>query len=180
LHPAWFQKNKGSDQQMENSIKATPRKKYGPKQNADGTIDICFRQQIIDPAMVILFLLPSLLFTSCSGIFAVDNTFGIPGGITSSIVLIVVLCLAGYKGIELFNSKEASIKIIPGKGIEFGSHALANSEVEKIGMQAGNIGANRFRVYALTGGEKIFMTEYVSASIAKAIQSGIQDCLGKI
>jgi len=164
---------------MKNSLKAASGKEYKSSQNPDGTIEISFSQQIIDPAMVVLFLLPSLLFSSCSGIFAVDNTFGIPGGITSSLVLIVLFCIAGYKGIGFFNNKKAKIKIISGQGIEFGNQVLANSDVNKIGLQAGNIGANCFRVYALAGDEKIFITEYVSASIAKAIQSGIQEHMGK-
>jgi hypothetical protein len=164
---------------MENSLKASSGKELSSNQNADGTIDMYFRQQTIDPSMVVLFLLPSLLFTSCSGVFAVDNTFGIPGGVIPSLVLIAIICIAGYIGVGFFNNKNASLKIIPGQGIDFGGHALAKSAVEKIGMQAGNIGAKCFRVYALAGGEKIFITEYVSASTAKALQSGIQEYMGK-
>lgn len=65
------------------------------------------------------------------------------------------------------------------QGIEFGNQALPQSDIEKIGMEAGNLGTMRFRVYALAGGEKIFITEYVSAATARAIQSGIQEHLNK-
>jgi hypothetical protein len=162
---------------MENSAKASSGKGYDLKQNTDGTIEIGFRQQILDPAMMTLFILP--IFTSCSGIFAVGNTFGMPGGIIASIFLVAAVFVAGSMGIRFFNNKKSSIKIIPGQGIEFGSHAMTQSEIEKIGMEAGNIGAMRFRVYALAGGEKIFITEYVSAAMAKAIQGGIQEHLNK-
>jgi hypothetical protein len=64
---------------MENSAQATPSKEYDLNSNTDGSIDISFSHQIMDPAMMTLFIFPILFFTSCSGILAVDNTFGIPG-----------------------------------------------------------------------------------------------------
>lgn len=164
---------------MENSMKATSGKGYDLNRNTDGTIDIRFRQQTIDPAMVTIFILPTLFFTSCSGVFAVDNTFGMPGGIITSIILLVAILVAGYVGVGFYNNQESRIRIIPGQGIEFGTRALNNAEIEKIAMQAGSVGANCFRVYALAGGEKIFVTEYVTAAMAKAIQDGIQEHLGK-
>jgi hypothetical protein len=164
---------------MENSANASSGKGYDLKQNTDGTIDICFRQQTLDPAMTTIFILPILFFSSCSGIFGVENTFGMPGGIIVSLFLIAAIFIAGYLALGFFNSKKSSIRIIPGQGIEFGSHTLAKPDIEKISLQAGNIGVNRFRVYALAGGEKIFITEYVSAAMAKAIQSGVQECLNK-
>ena len=162
---------------MENSAKVTPGNGYELKQNTDGTIDICFRQQILDPAMTALFILPVLFFTSCSGIFALGNTFGMPGGLVVSLLLIAGVFIAGCMGLGYFNSKKVGIKIIPGQGIEFGSHALARPDIESICLQAGNIGAKRFRVFALSGGEKIFITEYVSAAMARLIQSRIQEHL---
>jgi hypothetical protein len=164
---------------MNNSLKTAFNKEYDSKINSDGTIDITYSQQIIDPSMVVLFLLPSLFFSSCSGIFAVDNTFGIPGGIITSIVLIIALFIAGYIGVGLVNNKKANLKIIPGQGVEFGSHSLVKSEVDKIGLQSGSIGAHCFKVYALAGSEKIYVTEYVSASVAKAIQRILQESLSK-
>jgi hypothetical protein len=165
---------------MENSAKATSGKGYESKRNTDGTIDICFRQQILDPAMTALFILPVLFFSSCSGIFAVGNTFGMPGGIVVSIILIVALFIAGYFGLGFFNSRKSMIKIMPGRGIEFGGHVLDNSDMERVGLQAGNMGAKSFRVYALSGSEKMFITEYVSAAIARAIQGEIQEHMNKI
>ncbi len=164
---------------MENSLQARSGKGYDVKQNTDGTIDICFRQQILDPAMTGIVVLPVLFFTSCSGIFGVSNTFGMPGGIITSIVLIAAIFIAGYFGVGFFNSKEAEIKIIPGQRIEFGRHALNKSAIEKIGVQAGSMGANRFKVFALAGGEKIFITEFIPSATAKAIQDGIQEFLNR-
>jgi hypothetical protein len=102
-----------------------------------------------------------------------------PGGDIVSILLIAAIFIAGYLLLGFFNSKESRIKIIPGQGIEFGSHALTKSNIEKIGLQAGNIGANCFRVYALAEGEQVFITEFVSAVIARAIQGAIQEYLNK-
>ena len=164
---------------MENSFKATSGKGYDSNQNADGTIDICFRQQIMDPAMMVIFIFPIFFATSCSGIFGLENTYGMPGGAITSFLLLVVVSIAGYKAIEFFNSKKTSIKIIPGQGIEFGGRTLANSAIEKIGTQAGNKSGKSCRVYALVGGEKIFITEFTSSAVATAIQSGIQECLKK-
>jgi len=148
-------------------------------QNADGSKVINYSQQIIDPAMVTIFLLPSLFFTSCSGIFAVDNTFGIPGSVEMSIVLIFVIFIAAWFVVKHFNNKAASITIVPDQGVVFGDMKLSFAAIKKIGMEAASIGKNCFRVYAMSGDDKIFITEYVSASSAKAIMSGIQEQLGK-
>lgn len=164
---------------MENSLKAASGKGYDLKQNTDGTIEISFHQQILDPAMTAIVVLPVLFFSSCSGIFGLGNTYGIPGGIMVSILLIAAIFIAGYFGIGFFNRQESRIKIIPGQGIEFGNRVLNKSDIERIGMQAGNMGANRFKVFALAGGEKIFITEFISSAIAKAIKEGIQEHLHK-
>lgn len=164
---------------MGNSLKATSGKGYDLKQSTDGTIEICFQQQILDPAMTGFVVLPVLFFSACLGVFGMGNTFAIPGGIISLIFLIVAISIVGYVGIGFFNRQQSSIKIIPGKGIEFGSHVLNKSDIQSIGLQAGNMGANRFKVFTLAKGEKIFITEFVPSATAKAIQSGIQECLNK-
>jgi hypothetical protein len=41
-------------------------------------------------------------------------------------------------------------------------------------VQGGNMGASGFRVYALSQGEKIYITEYIHASKARAIHREIQ------
>lgn len=87
---------------MKNSAKATSVRESESRQNADGTIDICFCQQVMDPAMMALFILPVMFFTSCSGIFAVDNTFGMPGGIIVSMVLIAAVFIARIPGSPVF------------------------------------------------------------------------------
>lgn len=171
--------NTGTDQKMRNIFKAASGKGYELNRNTDGTIDIRFRQQIMDPAMMTIFIFPTLFFTSCSGVFAVGNTYGMPGGIITAIFLLAAVFIAGYIGIGFFNSKESRIKIIPGQAIEFGNQTLTRSDIEKIGTQSGNMGANSFRVYALAGGEKIFITEYVPAAMARAIQNGIQEHLNE-
>jgi len=147
-------------------------------QNTDGSKDIHYSQQIIDPAMVSIFLLPSLFFTSCSGIFAVDNTFGIPGSVELSIVLIFVIFIAAWFVVRHFNNKAAHITIVPGQGLVFGDMKLSFAAIKKIGMEAASIGKNCFRIYAMSGDDKIFITEYVSAGSAKEILSGIQEHLG--
>jgi hypothetical protein len=164
---------------MENSAKVTSAQEYDLSNNADGSIDICFRQQVLDPSMTAIVILPVLFFTSCSGVFAVGNAYGIPGGIVVSILLIVAIFFASYVGLGYLNSKDARIRIIPGQGIEFGGRVLQIASIERIGTQAGNMGAKSFRVYALAGGEKKFITEYVTVAIAKAIQSEIQERLNK-
>jgi hypothetical protein len=162
---------------MENSLKAKSGKGYDLKQNTDGTIEINFQQQILDPAMTGFVVLPVLFFSACMGIFGLGNTFAIPGGIPFLVFLIAAISIAGYMGVGFFNRQQSGIKITPGKGVEFGSHVLNKSDIQSVGLQAGSMGTNRFKVFTLVKGEKIFITEFVSSATARAIQSGIQECL---
>jgi hypothetical protein len=165
---------------MENTLNAKSGKGYDLKQNEDGTIEISYQQQILDPAMTGFVVLPVLFFSTCMGIFGLGNTFAIPGGIPLLIFLIAAISIAGYIGVVFFNRQQSSIKITPRKEVEFGNHVLNVSDIQSVGLQAGSMGANRFKVFTLTKGEKIFITEFVSSATARAIQSGIQECLNKI
>lgn len=159
---------------MKSTLDSSAGKEYELSKAADGTIAVYFRQQTMDPVMITFFVLPVLFFTSCSGVFAVSNTFGVFNGMIPTLIVFALVLAAGYAGVWSFNNRKVCMTIVPGQGVECGDRKLAYADIERVGAQTSTMGKNGFRVYAQVGGEKVFITEYMPFARAEALQDVMQ------
>lgn len=162
-------------------MKSTFKGNYDKVTHPDGSVDITFKQELLGPGawwLISILGVFTLMPAGCAIGSGFDSS-NIKG--TTPFIMMMVVYIGGLTLLSYLTKVNATIKVVPGQGVQWGGNTMTFADIDSIGVdtRAMKQGAKTWsRVYVKGKGRMIYLTKQMREPLAEGIKGEIQQASG--